>query len=138
MIRFKDKIFEQYSICPATGEIFNAKTGEVQKTQVRKNRPVFNSMPVHQIMANTFYGYNPGLVVHHKDENKLNNALSNLVYLTNEEHTSLHKKGKKREPFSEEWKAKMSAAHKGKKFSEEHKAKMRSAQLRRWSNRKIL
>ena len=37
---------------------------------------------------------------------------------------SLAKKGKKRSPFSEEHKLKMSLAHKGKPFSEEHKLKM--------------
>ena len=146
MIRYREKEFEDYSICPATGDIFNAKTGKVQKTCMNQGRQKFKGMPIHQIMMHTFYGYKPGLVVHHKDENKLNNALSNLVYLTSAEHTRLHHeythlseetrlklsaahKGKakpwnKDKKFSEETKAKMSAAHKGKKFSEETKAKM--------------
>lgn len=31
-------------------------------------------------------------IVHHKDGNKLNNNISNLVVMTNAEHTRLHKK----------------------------------------------
>lgn len=34
---------------------------------------------------------NPHLVVHHIDENKLNNQAHNLIVLTPEEHMSLHK-----------------------------------------------
>ena len=134
MIRYKDKTFEQYSICPATGDIFDTKTGEVQETYLHLGRPVFRRMKVHCIMAHTFYGYKPGYDVHHKDKNKLNNSLSNLMYLTRAEHNSLHHKDK--HP-SDESRAKMSAAHKGKKLSEETRAKMRATALRRWSNRKI-
>lgn len=131
MIRFKDKVFEQYSICPATGDIFDSKTGEVQTVKFFRGRSYFKGMSVHRIMAHTFFGYKPGLVVHHLDENKLNNALSNLVYLTRGEHMRLHREGKK---FSEEHKAKLSAAlkgktspNKGKTFSEEHRAKLSAA-----------
>ena len=118
MIRYKEKEFEEYSICPATGDIFNAKTGEVQKTYMIQGRPVFKKMHVHCIMAHTFLGYKLSYIVHHLDENKLNNSLSNLVYLTRDEHMSLHKKGKpswiKGKKLSEETRAKMSSAHKGK------------------------
>ena len=128
MIRFKDKEFEDYSICPATGDIFDTETGEVLQLKLHKGRLSFKKMSVHQIMAHTFYGYKPGYVVHHKDENKLNNALSNLIYLTPEEHTRLHHKGKptwtKGKNHSEETKVKMSDAHKGKHHSTEHKAKI--------------
>lgn len=138
MIRFREKVFEQYSICPVTGEIFDAKTGEVQKTYLHNNRPTFKRMPVHQIMAHTFYGFKPEYVIHHLDENKTNNALSNLVYLTPQEHIRTHFKGKphphKCHPHSEETRAKMSIAHKGKPssmkgkhLSEETRAKMSAA-----------
>ena len=133
MIRFKYKAFKHYSICPATGDIFDTKTGEVQKTHVYKGRPIFRRMGVHCIMAHTFYGYKPGYDVHHKDENKLNNSLSNLMYLTKAEHSSLHKKGK--HP-SDESRAKMSAFQKGRPKSEETKAKIRAGALRRWSKEK--
>lgn len=126
MIRYKEKVLEQYSICPATGDIFDVKTGEVQKTHLYRNRPIFKRMPVHCIMIHTFFGYKSGFDVHHLDRNKQNNIISNLVYLTHQEHISLHAKGK-HFSLSEETKAKMSASHKGKKrapFSEEHKAKI--------------
>lgn len=67
-----------------------------------------------------------------------NRPASELIFLTMAEHNSLHHKGKpgvwkgkKRKPFSEEWKAKISDATKGesnpmfgKKHSEESKRKM--------------
>lgn len=128
MIRFKEKEFKQWSICPATGDIFDSKTGVVQKTHVHQGRKEFKKMPVHCIMAHTYFGYNPECDVHHKNENKLNNSLSNLMYLTREEHSRLHRKGKtslnKGKTLSEEHKAKLSACMKGKKLSEEHRAKI--------------
>lgn len=39
----------------------------------------------------THNGYIPKKVIHHKDKNKLNDALSNLIYVTNKEHALLHK-----------------------------------------------
>ena len=119
MIRYKDRILEDYSIDPVTAVITD-QNGVVQKTYMISGRPIFKGIGIHCIMAHTFYGYKPGYDVHHLDENKLNNALSNLVYLTHGEHRRLHAKGK---PKSEETKAKMSAAHKGKPKSEETKAK---------------
>ena len=104
MIRYKEKEFENYNIDPLTAVITD-KNGVVQETGLHHGRPIFKGMAIHRIMAYTFYGYKEGYVVHHLDENKLNNALSNLAYLTNEEHNSLHHKGKK---ASEEARAKMS------------------------------
>lgn len=65
-----------------------------------------------------------------------------LIFLTREEHIKLHHKGKKRAPFSEEWKAKLSAANKGEKnpmygkhHSDETKARMSaSGKGRHWYN----
>ncbi len=124
MIRFGEKEFQQWSICPATGDIFDAETGEVQIVKMHQGRPRFRGMAVHQIMVNTFYGFKPRFDVHHLDENKLNNALSNLVYLTRSEHARLHNIGKKREPFSEEHKAKISSTMKGKPLSTETREKI--------------
>lgn len=47
---------------------------------------------VHRHVAQTFYGVilTPDLVVHHKDENKLNNEPSNLEIMTYEEHGRHH------------------------------------------------
>ena len=159
MIRFKDKILEDYFIDPETAVITN-KNGVVQKTYLNQGRLVFKKMCVHCIMAHTFFGWKPGYDVHHIDENKLNNSLSNLMYLTKSEHRRLHNEGK---PLSAEHKAKMSAALKGRtppnkgkhileetrlKMSESQKGKHRSEETRKkmaeskkgkywWNNGKI-
>ena len=143
MIRYKEKEFQQWSICPATGDIFDAKTGEVQPVKIYTNgRPYFKNMLVYQIMAHTFFGYKPDYDVHHKDENPLNNSLSNLVYLTRSEHSKLHagellheetrlkiSKSNKGKPKSKETRLKLSAAlkgkNKGKPKSEEFRLKMK-------------
>lgn len=144
MIRFKDQILEDYFIDPVTAVITD-QNGVVQETYLHHGRPVFKGMGIHCIMAHTFYGYRPGYDIHHLDENKLNNALSNLEYLSRSEHIRLHTKGKEKsdetrtklsaalkgktswnkgKPFSEETKEKMSAAHKGKPMSEEIRVKI--------------
>src|SRR5574344_964600 len=50
-----------------------------------------------------------------------------LIFMKSEEHKTLHQKGKKRKPFSEEGKKHISEAHKGKHPSEEAKKKMSEA-----------
>jgi hypothetical protein len=42
--------------------------------------------------------FGDGFVIHHKDNNPLNNEINNLQKMTNPEHTSLHFKGEKH-PF---------------------------------------
>ena len=47
----------------------------------------------HDVVAEYFYGEKPeGHVVHHKDENKMNNLVENLVYITDAEHRRIHMK----------------------------------------------
>ena len=112
MIQYKDKIFPEYFIDPITSVITNSK-GEVQKTKINeRGRPCFHSMAIHRIQVHTHLGYKFGMDIHHLDENKLNNSLSNLVYLTHSEHAKIHSNGK---ILSEETKRKMSEAHKGNK-----------------------
>ncbi len=123
MIRYKDKEFEEYFIDPVTAVITD-KNGVVQPVKIFRGRPTFQNMPVHQIIVHTFFGYAPEYEIHHLDENKLNNALSNLVYLTKGDHTRLHMKGKQK---TEEHKAKISAANKGKQKTKEHIAKIIAA-----------
>ena len=129
MIRYKDKIFPEYFIDPVTAVITNSK-GEIQRTYIKGGRPKFKKMSIHQIQVHTNLGYKFGMDIHHLDENKLNNSLSNLVYLTRSEHTTLHNKER---TFSEETKNKMSEAAKGNKnmlgkhHSEESKQKMSEA-----------
>ena len=125
MIRYRYKILEDYFIDPVTAVITNSK-GEVQETKIEKNGyACFKCMAVHVIQVHTKYGYKKGYDIHHLDENKMNNSLSNLVYLTHAEHAKLHQKGIK---LSEETKQKISDARKGIKFSEETKQKMSEAQ----------
>lgn len=131
MIRYKEKKLEQWSICPATGDIFNSKTGEVQPLKIFRGRPFFKKMAVHRIMAHTFYGYKPEMDVHHKDENKLNNCLSNLVYLTHSEHIRLHM----RELLSEERTQKISIANAGKIRTQEQKEAYSLAQKKRYAEK---
>ena len=56
-----------------------------------------------------------------------NRPAEEFIFLTEVDHKRLHNAGKKRRPFSEEWKRKMSEAHKGKHHSEEHKKKLSKA-----------
>ena len=56
-----------------------------------------------------------------------NRPAEELIFLTEAVHKRLHNVGKKRRTFSEEWKRKMSEAHKGKHHSEEHKKKLSEA-----------
>ena len=124
MIQYKDKIFPEFFIDPVTAIITNSK-GEIQETSIHKNgRPYFKNMCIHKIQVHTHIGYKFGMDIHHIDKNKLNNSLSNLVYLTRSEHTHLHKKGR---TFSEETKKKIGEAQKGKILSDETKQKMSEA-----------
>ena len=124
MIKYKDKIFPDYFIDPVTAIITNSK-GEVKETKINEcGRPCFHCMEIHKIQIHTHLGYKKGFDIHHIDKNKLNNSLSNLVYLTKSEHTKIHNKiGKK---LSDETKQKMSEAKKH--MSEETKRKMSEAQ----------
>ena len=148
MIRYKDTILDDYFIDPITAVITNSK-GEIQKITIRKNgRPYFKGMSIHQIQVYTHLGYKKTYDIHHLDENKMNNSLSNLVYLTRSQHAKIHHKGEnnsfygkhhsyeakkkigeanKGRTFSEEWKKKLSEAAKGRTFSEETKKKLSEA-----------
>lgn len=119
MIRLgKDKTLDNYFI--DENGVITDKFGKVQKTYINGGREFFKKTRVHQIMMYTFYEWRDGKVwnIHHKDENKLNNSLSNLIYLTRAEHTSLHTKGKpsifKGRKISEKTKEKISFSHIGK------------------------
>ena len=123
MIKYKDIILEDFFIDPITAVITNSK-GEVQKTCIHKDgRAYFKRHAVHQWQVHTNLGYKKDYDIHHIDENKMNNSLSNLVYLTHSEHSKIHNKiGKK---LSDETKQKLSEAKKN--MSEETKRKMSEA-----------
>ena len=109
MICYKDTILENFFIDPVTAIITNSK-GEVQNTYILNERPYFKGHGVHKWQAHTHYGWKEGMDIHHLDENKLNNSLSNLVYLTRNEHMKIHSETRE---LSEETKKKLSAAAKG-------------------------
>ena len=145
MICYKDTIFPDYFIDPITATITNSK-GEIQKTSIHKDgRPYFKGHRLHEWQVHTHYGWKQGMDIHHLDENKLNNSLANLVYLTKSEHSKIHNKiGKKLSDetkrklseslkgnknmlgkhHTEDVKRKISESHKGKKVSDETKRKM--------------
>ena len=137
MIKYKDTIFPDFFIDPVTAIITNSK-GEIQETCIHKDgRAYFKGHAVHQWQVHTNLGYKKDYDIHHIDENKMNNSLSNLVYLTHSEHSKIHNKiGKKlsdetkqklseaKKNMSEETKRKMSEASKGRRHSEETKRKI--------------
>ena len=149
MIKYKDTILENYFIDTVTALITNSK-GEIQRTYISNGRPYFKGHGVHELQMHTHIGYKRGFDIHHIDENKLNNALSNLVYLLKSEHSKIHHKGEKHPLYgkhhSSEAKKKMSESHKGenhpmygkhhssetkKKMSESHKGKKNSEETKR-------
>lgn len=132
MIRYKDKIYEDFFIDPETA-IITDKNGVVQETHIKNGRPCFHSIHIHRIQVHTHLGYKKGLVIHHLDHNKMNNSLANLVYLTTSEHMVIHTKGrtlseetklKLSKKRSEDVKRKIAKASKGRKHSEETKQKI--------------
>ena len=100
MIRYKDTILEDFFIDPVTAIITNSK-GEIQETYINQGRPIFKGHKVYEWQMHTYLGYKRGFDIHHLDENKFNNSLSNFVYLTRSEHMKIH-----RENMSEETKRK--------------------------------
>ena len=59
-----------------------------------------------------------------------NRKACELIFLTHTEHVRLHKKGKKRKPFSGEHRRKLSESHKGRTFTAEHRKRLQM-QLKR-------
>lgn len=95
MIRYRNEIFEDYFIDPETA-IITDKNGVIQQLSLYKDGWLrFKRMAVHKIQMHTNYGYDKDKDIHHKDGNKTNNSLDNLIYLTRKEHMSIHKKGNK-------------------------------------------
>ena len=122
MIRYKDIILENYSIDPVTAIITNSK-GEIQKTSIHKNGyAYFKNMYIHKIQVHTNLAYKRGFDIHHIDANKLNNSLSNLIYLTRSEHTKIHS-----ENMPEETKRKISKTLIGRHLPEDVKKKLSEA-----------
>lgn len=146
MIRLsKDRVLENFFI-DDNGVITN-KEGEVQKISYYRKRPHFKSTAIHKIQMWTKYGWRDTKTwtIHHIDENPLNNAISNLVFMTRSEHMSIHFKNKSwnkghvawnnGKKMSEEFRKKISEICLGKTLSEEHKKKISDSHKgRKWYN----
>ena len=71
-----------------------------------------------------------GYVIHHKNEDKVDNEISNLECMTRSQHIIMHNIGNKYclgKKHSEETKLKIGLSHKGKIVSEETKCKLSEA-----------
>ena len=101
---------------------------------------------VHRLVVMAFIGPIPkGMVVNHISECQTDNRLENLEICTQKENinhgtgiarSAAARKGKKRTPYSEEWKRKLSESHKGKKHTEETKQKMSESRKRYFQRRR--
>ena len=84
---------------------------------------------LHRLIYEEHYGEIPkGHIVHHKNENKLDNRIENLELMTKKEHTILHSTGNTYwlgKKHTKETKDKISKAHMGKKYSAERIEQMR-------------
>jgi len=109
MIRFKDKVFEDYFIDHVTAVITDKK-GVVQKVILHQGWLEFKNMRVHCIQVHTHLGYIPHMSIHHKDFNKLNNSLDNLMYITQADHLSLHNRCRDYKALSTEQKNNISSS----------------------------
>ena len=84
---------------------------------------------IHRLVYQAFVGAIPkGYDIHHKDFNKNNNSVSNLICITHKEHARLH--SDLREPTEQQLKN----LQKGRKekLSEEHKAKIAASKKAWW------
>jgi hypothetical protein len=100
------KFDEEFKDCPFNKSVQVSQYGRVKKKngpileQVNKNEylcvtdpdGVFEPERVHRLVAITWLkdGYRKGSDVHHKDNDKLNNRVDNLEWLTNSEHMRAH------------------------------------------------
>ena len=91
--------------------------------QISSSKEGNNGKRLHRLIYEDYHKLSllKGTIIHHKDENKLNNRISNLELVTRLEHQRIHHKNKK---LSEEHKRKLSESHKGLTVSDETKKKM--------------
>lgn len=129
-LKLKNEVFPNYLI-DENGIIYDIN-GSIQKTYIHKGRPCFKNIPVHRYVVHSFIGYKEKMEIHHLNEDKFDNRLENLVYLTKAEHTKVHHIGK---PRSLETRIKMSESQKGRKISDLHKKKLSESKKGRiWVN----
>lgn len=93
--------FLNYAVS-SKGRIRNLNTGRILKHMSSKRGGWYafidlskdgkrSSHTVHNLVAFAFLGPRPkGYIIHHKDLDRMNPALSNLEYLTEAEHRKIH------------------------------------------------
>jgi len=87
----------------------------------------YRYIQLHQYIYEKYNGPVPkGLVIHHKDHNKTNNDINNLIVITPTEHSHIHHLNHK---HTEESKKKISKKLKGKIFSLETREKIRQSKI---------
>ena len=80
----------------ATARFASPKGHETVKRHLGCNTSFSNMHPTHRAYWELVHGEIPaGHVIHHEDENKLNNSLKNLRCLTESEHNRIHRLGDK-------------------------------------------
>lgn len=107
-LKFKNKVFKDFLI-DENGIIYDLNNTP-QKTSIHQGRPEFKKMAIHRLVMYSFIGYHEGMDIHHLNEDKFDNRLANLVYLTRAEHMSYHAANR-----NEETKNKLKNANLGEK-----------------------
>jgi len=102
-LKIKDKVIENYYIDTETAEVFDSSEKSLEKVKNTIGRymvtiPLYGKYYVYQLMAWSNDLYKTGTIIHHKNFNKLDDRLSNLIVCKSEsDHQRLHK-GYKRVP----------------------------------------
>lgn len=104
-LKFKNEVYENYFI-DENGVIYDLNNTP-QKTSIYQGRPRFKKIAIHRFVMHSFKGYREGMDIHHLNEDKFDNRLENLVYLTRSQHVSYHAANR-----NEETKKKISFANK--------------------------
>lgn len=117
----------------------NAKVNAKGYYQITSRKEGYEGQYLHRLIFEAHYGKIPkGIVIHHLDENPLNNHINNLKAVPLSEHTSMHTVGENNPMYgrtgeksvrygvklTEETKQKISKTHTGKILSDEHKKKL--------------
>ena len=93
-LKFKDSIIPGYFI-DENGTIYDSENN-IQEAYINGGYPHFKRRGIHQLVIHSFIGYKKRFDIHHLNEDKFDNRLENLVYLTRAEHRRLHTSAKKK------------------------------------------
>lgn len=94
------KGFEKYYSISNYGHIYSKRMNKIMRQKkikkgymvirLKVNNKLYKYF-VHVLVANTFLGDTSGKQVHHIDHNRSNNNVDNLMIVTREEHTKIHR-----------------------------------------------